>query len=83
MRQFILLLCFLPSLAWTASYKVITFKAPANYTLSPTETQLLCKSLYGQLTTEALNKIERLVATPYSCQLDTDQKTLVIKFTLK
>lgn len=85
MRWLILFLCCLPALASATGYTIVTFKAPASYTLSPTDVQLMCTSLYGELTTDALNSIELLAAAavPYSCQLDADQKTLVIKFTLK
>lgn len=84
MRWLVSLLYFLPCLAWTTTqYQQMTFTIPAAYTLSPTNAQLLCSSMYGQLTTEALNNIERLNATPYSCQLGPDKKSLIIQFTLK
>lgn len=83
MRWLLVLLFSLPMLAGATNYQVITFTAPADYTLSLTAVKLFCNALYSQLSAEALNKIERLMATPYSCQLGSDSKSLIITFTLK
>lgn len=81
MRWLFFSLFLVPTLLFA---KQLTLTLPTTYPLNIVNAQLICTSLYANLSSDALNKLETLSDVPFTCKQDiTNAKKLVVTFTLK